>query len=283
MSKIEKAIERAEQKRRSLLSGRPLEKEAPEASQTMKGERPRPLVKTIQYTQTRTMPADPAVLADRKVMAAHNGRSRVVEEYRLLRAQVLRKARDEGWNTLMVTSVGKGEGKTLTAINLAFAISQELNETALLVEADLREPNIQRFFGLRGQPGLTDHLLRGVPLANLLINPEIDRFVFLPGGQSIPNSAEILGSPKMRDLVAEMKHRYSDRYVVFDLPPLFECADPLIVSDYVDGVLLVVEAYKTTTDQLKKAAELLDGRRIIGTVLNKVKTNEKEYYRYYYR
>ena len=177
--------------------------------------------------------------------------------------------------------MGKGEGKTLTAINLALAISMELQETSLLVEADLREPAIRRYFGLNTKQGLTDYLLSGIPLPELLINPGIDRFVFLPGGRSIPNSAEILGSPRMHDLVTEMKHCYPDRYVVFDLPPLFECADPLIFSEYVDGILLVAGAYQTTVEQLHKAMELLEGKNILGAVLNKVKAEDKRYYRYY--
>jgi protein-tyrosine kinase len=284
MSKIEKALKQAEQNRRSLITGGNAEKEPSPASTHKKKEaRPKdsPLVKTIQYTQTKTIPVDSAMLAEKKIMVTKNGRSWVMEEYKLLKAQVLKKSRDKNLNSLMVTSAGRGEGKTLTAINLALAISREVNETALLVEADLREPNIQRFFGFRRERGLTDHLLRDVPLSDLLINPGIDRFVLLPGGHSIPNSGEILGSPKMQELVTEMKQRYSDRYMVFDLPPLFECADPLIFSDYVDGILLVVEAYKTTTDHLKKAMEMLEGKNIIGAVLNKVRADEKQYYRYY--
>ena len=274
MSKIEKALYKAKQKRRSVLS--------PTPDQQKKEARQSPLVKTIDYTQTKTIAVHPRVLAENKVMVSQDGRLRAVEEYRLLKAHVLKKAHDQGWSTLMVTSVGKGEGKTLTAINLALAIAQEVNETCLLVEADLREPDMQRFFGFRGEPGLTDYLFQGVPLPQLLINPEIDRFIFLPAGHSVPNSGEILGSPKMQDLIVELKDCYPDRYVVFDLPPLFECADPLIFSDYVDGVLLVVEAHKTTTDHLKKAMGLLEGKNIIGTVLNKARRDEKQYYRYYY-
>jgi len=273
MSKIEKALDRAKHKRRSLLS--------PAAHQQVKDARQSPLVKTVEYTQTKTIAVDPRVLAEKKVMVSHDGRLRAAEEYKLLKSQVLSKAREMRWQTIMLTSVGKGEGKTLTAINLALAIAHEVNETSLLVEADLREPNMQRFFGLRGEAGLSDYLLECVPLPDLLINIGIDRFVFLPGGQSIPNSAEILGSPKMQSLVREMRGCYTDRYVVFDLPTLLECADPLIFSDHVDAIMLVVEAHKTTTDHLKKAMELLEGKNIIGTVLNKVTTDEKQYYRYY--
>ncbi|MFW6147903.1 MAG: hypothetical protein ACOC6B_05880 [Thermodesulfobacteriota bacterium] len=84
----------------------------------------------------------------------------------------------------------------------------------------------------------------------------------------------------MAELVGELKSWYPDRYVIFDLPPLFECSDPLIFSDYVDGVLLVVEAYKTTTDHLKRAMSLLEGKNIIGAVLNKTASSEKDYYGY---
>lgn len=273
MSKLEKALSKAKQDRRSLLTGQP---ETPK-----KQAKSSPLVKTIRYTQTEVIDYDPEVLTERKVIFNQDGRFRAAGEYKLLKAQILKKARDKNWNTFMVTSVGKGEGKTLTAINLALAISLELHETSLLVEADLREPNMRRYFGLKTKRGLTDYLLKGIPLPELLINPGIDRFVFLPGGQSIPNSAEMLGSPRMRDLVDEIKHCYPDRYVVFDLPPLFECADPLIFSEHVDGVLLVAEAYRTTTDQLHKAMELLQGKNIIGAVLNKVKAEDKRYYRSY--
>jgi len=273
MSKIEKALNKARLSRQSLISPKP-ERQREVAKES-------PLVKTIKYTKTKTIEVDPGVLTEKKVIATPYVYAHAAEEYKLLKAQVLKKAREKGWQTIMLTSVGKGEGKTLTAINLALAISEEVNETSLLVEADLREPNMQRFFGFRGEPGLSDYLLGCVALPDLLINIGIDRFVFLPGGQSIPNSAEILGSPKMQSLVAEMRGCYADRYVVFDLPPLLEFADALIFSEYVDAILLVVEANKTTTDHLKKAMELLEGKNIIGTVLNKVKTDEKQYYRYY--
>jgi len=242
------------------------------------------LGKTISYTQTKRIPLDFKALVEKRVICcSENGCHGAVEEYKLLKAQILQKARDGNWNTLMVTSVGEGEGKTITSINLALAIAQEVEETCLLVEADLRKPSIQDLFGCRAQPGLTDHLLRDLPLNELLINPGIDHFVFLPAGRSIPNSGEVLRSPKMRELVNQMKHCYADRYVIFDLPPLFECADPLVFSEYVDAVLLVVEAGKTSTDDVLRALELLDGKNIVGAVLNKVKTDNRRYYRYYYR
>jgi protein-tyrosine kinase len=274
MSKIEKALDKARLSRTSILSA---------TSERLRHEESqRPLVKQIQYTKTKTIEVDPGLLEEKKVIATSSTYAREAEEYKLLKAQVMKKAREKGWQTIMITSVGKAEGKTLTAINLALTIAMEMHQTSLLVEADLKEPNMQRFFGLRGEAGLSDYLLGGAALPDLLLTIGIDRFVMLPGGKSIPNSAEILGSPKMKSLVAEMRSCYPDRYVIFDLPPLLECADPLIFSEYVDAILLVVEAGTTTTSHVKKAVELLEGKNILGTVLNKVTTNDKHYYRYYH-
>ena len=274
MSKIEKALKKARLSRKSIISAT--------SERLMQEAKHRPLVKQIQYTKTKTIKVDTGVLEEKKVIVTSSAYTRETEEYKLLKAQVMKKARENGWQTIMITSVGKGEGKTLTAINLALTIAMEVNETSLLVEADLKEPNMQRFFGFQGKPGLSNYLIECVALPDLLITIGIDRFVMLPGGKSIPNSAEILGSPKMQSLVEEMRSCYPDRYVIFDLPPLLECADPLIFAEYVDAILLVVEAGKTTAGHVKKAMDLLEGKNILGTVLNKVTTNDKHYYRYYH-
>lgn len=117
----------------------------------------------------------------------------------------------------------------------------------------------------------------GVSLPNLLVNPGIEKLVILPGGKGVPNSTEMLGSPKMANLVKEMKERYKDRYIIFDSSPLLNSPDPLVFSSHVDGILLVVEAGKTTTDQIKEATNLLKGKNILGTILNKAQIREKDY------
>ena len=274
MSKIEKALDKARLSRKSIISATS-ERLTHEAAQ-------RPLVKQIHYTTTKIKEVPPEILEEKKVIATSSIYAREAEEYKLLKAQVMKKAREKQWQTIMITSVGKGEGKTLTAINLALTIAMEMHQTSLLVEADLKEPDMQRYFGLKGQAGLSDHLLGGAALPDCLLTIGIDRFVMLLGGKSITNSAEILGSPKMQSLVAELRSHYPDRYVIFDLPPLLECADPLIFAEYADAILLVVEAGKTTTTDVKKAVDLLEGKNILGWVLNKVTTNDKHYYRYYH-
>jgi capsular exopolysaccharide synthesis family protein len=202
-------------------------------------------------------------------MAAYD-KGPFVDAYKILRTQVTHRLRENGWNVLGVTSPGYGEGKTLTAVNLAISLAMETTQTVLLVDSDLRDPSVHRAFGLKDCRGLADYLLDGTPLEDLLLHPGIGRFVLLPGGRPISSSTEILTSPKMVALVEELKHRYPARIVIFDLPPLLHTADVLAFSPYTDALLMVVEEGKTTGDELQRALGLVKSSRpVLGTVLNK--------------
>jgi non-specific protein-tyrosine kinase len=157
------------------------------------------------------------------------------------------------------------------------SIAQQLDRTVLLVDADLRKHANKHhkdfaidFFGTDLNEGLSNYLLGQAELPDLLVNPGIDRLVLLPAGRALPNSAELLGSPRMVRLVNDIKSRYSDdRVIIFDSSSLLTSADPLVLSRYVDGVLLVVEHEKTTAEQLKKSTELLMDKPVFGTIMNK--------------
>jgi non-specific protein-tyrosine kinase len=185
-----------------------------------------------------------------------------------------------GGNSILITSSNPYEGKTFTAINLGVSISQELDRSVLLVDADLRKPTKYHkdfavdFFGTDMTEGLSNYLLGQAELPDLLINPGIERLVLLPGGRPLPNSAELLGSPRMVTLVNDIKSRYSDdRIIIIDSSAILSCADPLVLSRYVDGILFVVEHEKTTTAQLGKAMELLKDKPLFGIVVNKSKAD----------
>jgi len=202
-------------------------------------------------------------------MAAYD-KGPFVDAFKILRTQVMRRLRENGWNVLGITSPGDGEGKTLTAVNLAISLGMETAQTVLLVDANLRNPTIHEVFGLEDCPGLADYLLDDTPIENLLVHPGIGRLVLLPGGRTVQNSAELLTSHKMLALVEEFKHRYPSRIVIFDLPPLLQTADVLAFSPYTDALLLVVEEGKTSADDVQRALSLVkDSRPILGTVLNK--------------
>jgi protein-tyrosine kinase len=224
---------------------------------------------SITYTRTRSLTVPLPVLRGHRVMAAYEN-GPFSDAYKILRTQVTHRLRENGWNVLGVTSPGYGEGKTLTAVNLAVSLAMETTQTVLLVDSDLQDPSAHRAFGLKNCLGLVDYLLDDQPVEDLLVHPGIGRFVLLPGGRAIPNSTEILTSPKMLALVEELKHRYPSRFVIFDLPPLLHTADVLAFSPYTDALLMVVEEGRTTGEELQRALGLVkNSRPVLGTVLNK--------------
>jgi len=205
----------------------------------------------------------------------------VGEAYKHLRTQIVQRTKAGNKNLLMLTGPLANEGKTLTAINLAISLSQEMDKTVLLVDADLRRPTIHEYFGLQRQFGLVDYLTGAKTIPELLVHPEgIAKFVILPGGRPIPEASELVSSPMMVELVEELKHFYPDRYVLFDLPPMLSFADPLALAPLVDGIILVVEMGKTRREDIQRCLELLKDFPVLGTVLNKVAGSESGYYYY---
>jgi protein-tyrosine kinase len=224
----------------------------------------------ITYTQTRTVTLYPGWLRQNRILTGEASDD-AARAYKVLRTQVSQRLNQHGWKTLGITSPGHGEGKTLTAINLSISLALEPNHTVLLVDADLRRPSIHTYFGIDTELGLREHLLDGAAIEQILVHPQIQRLVLLPGSKPLNGSSEALSSPDMLDLVQQLKRRYPTRLVIFDLPPVLASDDVLAIAPYLDAMLLVVEEGKTEREQLARAAELLQAtnQNLIGTVLNK--------------
>jgi Mrp family chromosome partitioning ATPase len=221
----------------------------------------------IEYTQTKQVEVNREFLRRQRVIAGLEPTS-YTDAFKVLRTRVLQRMREKGWRTLGVTSPNAGAGTTLVAINLALSLALEVTQTVLLVDVNLRDPGIHDYFGLTPGFGLGDHLLDQVPIERILLHPRgIERFVLLPGNRPLPGSAELLSSPRTAELVSELKHRYTDRLVVFDLPPL-QTADTLAFAPLLDCLLLVAGAGRTGRNELAQALEHLRGIPILGTVLN---------------
>lgn len=230
----------------------------------------------IKYTNTRTVPMPVAELREKRVITEQQ--NNISDAYRILRTQTLQRLNEKNWNTLAITSPGTGAGKSLTAINLAMSLSREIDNTVLLIDANLRSPKLDKYFDFHTDFGLSDYLLQDKPLDEMLVTPEgVSSFVILPAGRAIANSSEMLSSPKMQRLVEEVKHRYPSRIVIFDLPPLLESSDALAFIPNADATLVVIEDGKTQQAELKQAFELLQGIDVIGTVLNKAYTTDKDH------
>jgi exopolysaccharide/PEP-CTERM locus tyrosine autokinase len=170
----------------------------------------------------------------------------------------------------MVTSSDAGEGKTITAINLAAAMANAIDHTVLLVDADLRNPSIHKYLGIKMKYGLSDYLTGKVDLTEVLVRPGIGKLVVLPGGNPPENPAELLSSEKMKNLVKELKYRYKDRYIIFDSVPILVTADSLSLSTYMDGIVFVVQADRTSEKDVAQALALIKGCNILGVVFNNV-------------
>lgn len=222
---------------------------------------------TIQYSQTRVARLDPRHLKAMHVIYGDADRAGLTA-YKMLRTQVLQRMTARGWNALAVTSPRPGDGKTLTTINLALSLARELTQTVLLVDMDLRNPCVHRYFGLNPEKGIGDYLKGKAPMSDVLVNPDIERLVLMPGRSAIENSSEILSSPAMGGLVHELKTRYPSRMVLFDLPPVLAADDALAFAPYVDAFLLVLRDGKNTREDLEHTMEIMKDAPIIGTVLN---------------
>ncbi len=221
-----------------------------------------------QYTQSRTAHLDPALIAGNRCLA-YIDNAPEAEAYRVLRTKVLQRTRGTGKNAIMVTSALPGEGKTVTAINLSFTLSREFQHTVMLVDADLRNQSIHKYLGCPGERGLIDYLTGDSPMSDLIMWPGIEKMTLISGGRPYLESASILGSPRMKELIADMKVRYPDRYLIFDAPPVLVSADVLTLAPLVDEVIVVVKAGKTSTSDVRKALQFLPQEKILGFVLNR--------------
>jgi protein-tyrosine kinase len=174
-----------------------------------------------------------------------------------------------------------GEGKTLTAVNLAFTFARAYGQTALLVDCDLHRQSVHRYLGVSSPMGLADYLQNGTPLKEIIMWPGVEKLTFISGGEPVRDSAELMSSPRMAELAVEMKTRYPDRYIFFDLPPLLASADALAFAPLVDCILMVVHP-GTSFNDIQRALELVPKEKFLGFVLNRVDSSNGYYSRYKY-
>jgi protein-tyrosine kinase len=188
------------------------------------------------------------------------------EQYRALRTRVLHSDNGSPVNVLLITSPGRGEGKTITASNLALTMAQDYQRRICLVDADLRHPQLQHLFGLPEGPGLSDVLAGRCTLDDALVTLEEHQITILPAGSIAPHPAELLGTTAMRRAIETLRSRF-DRVVV-DSPAAAPLADVGILAPLVDSVLLVVRSAVTSKPAIHDAVAALDGPKLLGIVLN---------------
>lgn len=227
--------------------------------------------------------APDALVLDNKLVSFYAPYSMAAEQFRRLRTHIIKPGIESSYKTILITSAMAGEGKSLVAINLAIAIATELHSHALIVDCDLRNPALSRWFGFHKAKGLSDYLTQDIPLENILIRTAVDKLSIFPGGEEVQeNPVELVGSNKMKSLLAELKARYADRYIILDSSPLLATTEPSVLNEMADGIVLVIKSGDTPRESIQQAVKLLDRKKIIGVVLNNMEfTTEAMIQRYF--
>ncbi|GFK28218.1 CpsD/CapB family tyrosine-protein kinase [Tetragenococcus halophilus] len=207
--------------------------------------------------------------------------SPVAEQYRTIRTNIqFASSADQQLKTIVVTSSGPREGKSLSSANLA-AVFAQAGQKTLLVDADLRKPTIHKTFQVSNEAGLSTLLSSGVKMEETVQKTVVENLFILTSGPKPPNPSELLGSAKMNQIMEEARNIFD--IVIFDMPPVVTVTDAQVMSSKADGTLLVVRENWTRKDALSKAKELLDlvQARVLGVIYNGSEQSKDKAYYYY--
>lgn len=204
------------------------------------------------------------------------------EQFRKLRTFIFMRS-PQPPRLILITSAFPQEGKTTAALNLAMAISQEINKKVILIDADLRMPSIY-LKDFANSPGLCDYLTDHIPVEAILKKSGKEKFWIIPSGKSSSLAAELIGSNKMAELLHNLRNFGEDTYVIIDSPPIVLSSEPLLLSRLVDGIILVIMADRTPRGVIRKAINAFPKEKILGAVFNQKEFKGQKYYsEYYYR
>jgi capsular exopolysaccharide synthesis family protein len=284
MSRIQDILRKAEEdgavrRTRNLASPTPIDwqKSAPSAGQAVM-ERPAVAAPAPSVARPAAVPPPQPVGLDSRLVAAHAHTSLAAEQYRSLRTRIKSAENGRPLRTIVITSPNKGDGKSLTAANLALTMAQEFQQRVVLVDGDLRRPSVHRLFGVPSTFGLSNILTEGAAVEDALVTVADHGLTILPAGPIPMHPAELLGSAAMRRLIDTLRSSF-DR-VLIDMPPAAPLADVAIASAMADGILMIVRAGVTKKPAIERALSGLDQTKVLGLVLNDAGDAGAGYYGY---
>jgi capsular exopolysaccharide synthesis family protein len=283
MSKIFEALQRAQQTSRPETSAPPIPPLAHAPSPAAPAAPPK-AAEALPYEVTPpVLDAAPALWEEApaalrfsprsKAVVAQNPTSLASEQYRVLRTNIIKISQTQALKVVLVTSPGPGDGKTTTAVNLALSFAQKPNSRVLLIEADLRKPAVGALVSLDAGPGLSDYLTGEASLEQVIRPTTFPNFSLLSAGKLVRMPADLLHSPRW-DALMEAARAHFD-WVVLDGPPTNPVADYELLTPFCDGVILVVRPFHTQRDLLHLTHEALQGRKVLGVVINGSKHFER--------
>ena len=274
MAKVYEALRRAEEERKRRAGDETSPAPPLDAPPVPAEPERRPIAKSVTGRVKRRAQETAGEINKRRI-AMLQPDSYVAEQFRALRGRIDAMAAQRPIRTLAVSSPLAGEGKTTAAINLAAVTAMSVGRRVLLVDCDMRKPRVHQALGLRPETGLAEVLADQVPLDQAIITIEGMNLDVLPVRGRPSNPSELLGSPRMRELIEEVAGRY-DR-VVIDTPAALGVPDAKAVAELCDGIVVIVRANRTSQQDVEAALEILDRRRLLGLVLNGAQTSQGRY------
>ena len=217
---------------------------------------------------------------DKNLISINNPNSMAADLFKVLRGKILFPAFGTPPRSILVTSAAPGDGKSFIASNLAVNMAQNIDETVLLVDCDLRRPCIHKNFGFKHVNGLNEYLSNNTRLPDLFLKTMVDKLTLLPAGRPPANPSEILSSVKMANLIDELKSRYDDRFLIIDSPPTSLAPETHAIAKQVDGIIVVIKFGSTPVDLVDELINTLGKEKIIGAVINQYNMPCSRYYRY---
>jgi len=205
------------------------------------------------------------------------------EEFRTLRARLYQIRDKQPVRTLLVTSALPGEGKTFTAANLAQAIVRQHERRALLIDGDLRRPQLHLCLGAPISPGLSNYLLGEADEISVIQRSSMENLFFIPRGKEVPNPSEVIANGRLKELINRLKPAFD--WIIIDSPAAVAVADARTMAGVADGLLLVVRAGSTSFEMAQKVQQEFADKVMLGVVLNRVEPSEgySAYYSNYYQ
>lgn len=274
MSKIYRALERADKEKEWKVLKDPFSGICEEGAEAPQVEKP---LKGLKASIDRL---EGPVMEERSTPIA-TPHSFAEEQFRKVKTFIFRHS-SEPPRSILITSAAPGEGKSTVALNLAMTISDEIRKKVILIDADLRKPNIfrEKYYHSRG---LSDYLAGQSPVAEILTNFETENFMVIPAGTPPQRPAELIGSKKMKELIKNLREEDDDQFVLIDSPPVLATSEPLLLSEWVDGVILVVMAGQVPKPAVRRVIDTLGREKIIGVVFNQKDLKpSKHYCNHYY-
>ena len=238
---------------------------------------------------SRRVQIDLDALAAAGIVSPNAPRSQIADQFRVIKRPLISNAMGKGasvianGNLIMVTSAVAGEGKSFTAINLALSIATELDNTVMLVDADVARPSVLRVLGLPPSPGLLDIVLdESIDMSSVLLKTNIDKLSILPSGTPHERATELLASDAMIRLLKNVASRYPDRIIIFDSPPLLLTTEARVLASHMGQIVMVVKAETTLQADVQNALSAIHSCPVKLLVLNQARTASNGSYGYGY-